>query len=93
MRYFANPDANGNIIGFYNDDIWELSNIPSTAKEITFEQWQTFIEGNAKWDGSVVRLKTQTELDAEEAARPLSPPSTEDRLSAAEAAILSLMGL
>lgn len=46
-----------------------------------------------KWvDGAEVP-RTQTELDAEWDARPPEPPSQESRLSSAEAAILSLMGL
>lgn len=96
MRYYANADANGNIIAFYNDEIWDVANIPVTAMEISYEQWQQYSANGGqdfKRDGIVIRQKTQAELDAEAARRPPVPPTTEERLSAAEAAILSLMGL
>ncbi|UKS27206.1 hypothetical protein LOZ80_38100 [Paenibacillus sp. HWE-109] len=41
----------------------------------------------------IITERTQTELDAEWAARPPAEPSTESRLAAAEAALLALMGL
>jgi hypothetical protein len=46
-----------------------------------------------RWTGTDQVLRDQVELDAEWATRPPSPPSESDRLAAAEAAILSLMGL
>jgi hypothetical protein len=49
IRYFANADSNGNIIGFYNDDIWDVANIPTTAIEIAEIQWQDCTDNQGKW--------------------------------------------
>jgi hypothetical protein len=46
-----------------------------------------------KWENGSMVSRTQSELDVEWNNRPPQPPSTEDRLAAAESALLSIMGL
>jgi hypothetical protein len=46
-----------------------------------------------KLENGAMVARTQSELDVEWNSRPPSPPSTDDRLAAAESALLSLMGL
>jgi hypothetical protein len=98
IQYYADSDVNGNIIGFYNDDIWDVTKIPITAIEITEEQWQDCIANQGKYIVQAGALElapppTQAEIDAENAAIQKQPPSIEDRVKATEDAILALMGL
>lgn len=39
MQFYADSDSNGNIAGFYNDDV-HGENIPETAVPITEAEWQ-----------------------------------------------------
>lgn len=48
-QYYANADANGNIIAFYNDDIWDVTKIPATAVKITTSQYQDEIANQGKY--------------------------------------------
>lgn len=48
-QYYADSDANGNIIAYYNDDIWDVTKIPSTAIKITEAQWQDAIANQGKY--------------------------------------------
>ena len=41
--YYANYDANGNILGFYTDEFEYLNGIPIPNIELTLEQWQSAI--------------------------------------------------
>lgn len=45
-----------------------------------------------RYNGSSIALRTQTELDAEWAARPPAPPSIKERIQANEDAINFLLG-
>lgn len=47
MTYYADSDANGNIIAYYSDEI--NSSIPSTAIQITDEQWQDSVNNIGKY--------------------------------------------
>lgn len=80
-QHYADTDEDGNIIGFYVDQI-HGDNIPEMAIPITFEEWQAYIQGAHlyKRDGDVIREKTQQELDDEAAARPAPPPIPTDVL-------------
>jgi hypothetical protein len=49
FKYYADSDANGNITAFYNDDIWDVSKIPTTAIPITFEEWQDSVNNPGKY--------------------------------------------
>lgn len=48
-QYYADADASGKILGFYNDDIWDVNKIPKTASKITEAQWQDCIANNGKY--------------------------------------------
>lgn len=75
-QYYADFDNDGNIIGFYFNEI-HGDNIPETAISITEEEWRTYIEDTTKYklDGDTIREKTEDELKAEEEAKPKPPPS------------------
>jgi predicted NAD/FAD-dependent oxidoreductase len=49
VQYYANADTNGNIIGYYNDDIWDVTKIPTTAIKITEAQWQDAVANQGKY--------------------------------------------
>ncbi|MCZ8512395.1 hypothetical protein O9H85_08105 [Paenibacillus filicis] len=63
VQYYANPDTNGNIIGFYGDDIWDVTKIPTTAVKITQAQWLDAIVNQGKYviqSGSLSLAATPT---------------------------------
>jgi hypothetical protein len=79
VQFYADSDASGVIIGFYNDDLWDVAKIPATTIEITKEQWQDALENPRKYriiDGAMA-VRTQAEIDQEiadeEAERALNP--------------------
>lgn len=93
MQYYVDFNKRGSITGFYVNEI-HGENIPEAAIPITFEQWQTYsASANLyKLDGDTIRLKTQTELDAEAATLPPAPKSPEQqRIEQLEADNVSLM--
>lgn len=95
MQYFVDFKDDGNIAGFYVDEIHGDS-IPADAIPITVEQWQIYsadarLYKRAENQNEPCRLKTQQELDAELASRPTAPPTTEERLAATEQALLAIM--
>lgn len=49
IQFYANADANGNIIAYYNDDIWDVTKIPTTAIKITQAQWQDAVANQGKY--------------------------------------------
>jgi len=75
VQYFVDFKGDGNIAGFYIDEIHQ--NIPKSAVPITIEEWQEYSADASRYklDGETIRAKTQEELDAEWAARPPAPPS------------------
>ncbi|QGQ97048.1 hypothetical protein EHS13_20235 [Paenibacillus psychroresistens] len=48
-QLYADSDSNGNILGFYADDVHTPEQIPETAIEITHEEWQSCLEYPGKW--------------------------------------------
>jgi hypothetical protein len=47
--YYAEPDANGNIVAFYSDEFAYPDGIPSTAIPITRDQWQDSVNNPGKY--------------------------------------------
>lgn len=97
-QFYANSDENGNINGFYNDDIHTPEQIPTTAIKITEAQWQDAVANQGKYiiqTGALALAPplTQAQIDANNLAIQKQPPSIEDRVKAAEDAIVALMGL
>lgn len=98
-KHFVRVDSNNIVIEGYAD--WETEKRKSDEIPLSGEytrQFQTQLINNRlqfayKLVNGVMTLRTQAELDAEWNARPPEPPTTEDRLAAAEAALLSIMGL
>ncbi|MBN2981975.1 MULTISPECIES: hypothetical protein [Cohnella] len=75
-KYFVDFSDDGDIAGFYVDEIHGLD-IPQSALPITTEKWQVY-SSNAhlyKLDGKSIRHKTQMELNEENLGRPPLPPS------------------
>ncbi|UUZ80623.1 hypothetical protein LJK88_20550 [Paenibacillus sp. P26] len=57
IQHYANADANGNLIGFYNDDVWDPEKIPATAVKITEDDWRDAVSNPGKYiiqDGAMV---------------------------------------
>lgn len=66
IQYYANADINGKIIGFYNDDIWDSTKIPTTAIRITEVQWEDCTSNQGKWiimNGALSAAPTPTESE------------------------------
>lgn len=94
MQYYADFKENGDIAGFYVDEI-HGSAIPALAIPITVEQWELYISDASKYrlDNGNIREKTQQELDDESSNQPPVEPSIESRLQAAEEALTALLGI
>lgn len=71
MQAYANFTPDGNFEVCYVDVIHGDS-IPDTAFPITNEEWREYVANGSKYKrvNGVVRMKTQEELDADEAAKP-----------------------
>jgi hypothetical protein len=94
-HYLADSDSNGNIIGFYADEVHELEQIPVTAIPITEEQWQACLEEQGKWiikDRKLV-LDLVNYPPPYVEPEPIPKTDVELRLEATEAALLAIMDL
>jgi hypothetical protein len=90
-QYFVTFDGTGNIAGFYVDTIHV--DIPASAVPITVEQWQAYAAAPHLYrlDGETIREKTPEEIEAERAQRTPAPPTLQQRVEAAEQALIALM--
>lgn len=74
------------------DDIIIMENGPRHFHEVFPEPLLNgYNQYQFKWDGTQIVERTQSELDDEWEARPPQPPSLEQRLEAAEQAMLAMM--
>lgn len=91
-QYYADYDVDGNLSGFYVDEI-HGENIPEKAIPITEEEWQACLSepGKYKVDNGTIREKTQEELDEEAANIPPAPPSLDDRVEDLETESINTM--
>lgn len=48
-QYYAEFDASGHILAFYNDDVWDVDKIPSMVVPITEEQWKDAVSEQGKY--------------------------------------------
>ncbi|WP_010278772.1 hypothetical protein [Paenibacillus senegalensis] len=89
MQYYADYDDNGNLSGFYVDEI-HGEGIPGKAIPITEEEWQTYLsnQGKYKVEDGTIREKTQQELDEEAANQPPAPPEPIEQLQQQNAQLL-----
>jgi hypothetical protein len=94
-HFFADSDSDGNIVGFYTDDVHELEQIPVTAIPITEEQWQACLAEPGKWiveDRKLV-LDLVNYPPPYVEPQPIPKTAVELRLEATEAALLTIMDL
>jgi len=97
MKYVVFNGA-GNIAGFYTDDLHE--NIPSDAIPISEDQWIAYSSNGcrsykrAESGDEPARLKTQQEMDAEEAGQTPSPKTPDqERMDQLEQLVADLASL
>jgi len=90
-QYYVVFDDQGNIEGFYDATL--SAAIPEAAVPITPEQYEAYSAAphRYKLDGDTIREKTPEEIEAERAQRPPAPPTLQQRVEAAEQALIALM--
>ncbi|GGG81708.1 hypothetical protein [Paenibacillus radicis (ex Gao et al. 2016)] len=91
-KYFADVNEDGNIIGFYFNEI-HGENIPITALAISFEEWQLYsVNANLyKLDGGLFREKTEAEIKDELAQQPPVPETIEQKVVRLEEENIEMM--
>jgi hypothetical protein len=87
VKYWTTFDEGGCRTATYLEGIHGAENIPADAFPLNEEEWQLYCTGKYKRN---METGEPEEIAPEPQPGPI-PPSTEDRLAAAEAAILAVM--
>lgn len=94
MKFIDYNKDTGEIKGFYDSDIHEV--IPSEAVELNQDVWKFLLKNNGRYNinvnmvqGSINNINCLYEKPVE--PLPPQPPSTEERLSAIEEVLLTIL--
>ena len=97
-NHYIRVDSNNSVIHAFSDafEVPQTTDICISEDDVRHYNPNLF-EGDGialyKWDGKEMIERTIDEIAADKAKSLPSPPSTEDRLKAAEDAITALMGV